>query len=123
MSHHPPAPAGTPAARPVPTRLGALHGSHRRPSEDHPGLPGVQEPQLHHPQEPAERPRPARAEEVLPARPQAHRAPRDPLTRSRAEPEGGSMALDPGLVGRSYPPSAVYEVGRGKIAEFAAALG
>jgi acyl dehydratase len=33
------------------------------------------------------------------------------------------MALDAGLVGRSYPPSAVYEVGRGKIAEFAAALG
>ena len=33
------------------------------------------------------------------------------------------MALDPGLVGRSYPPSAVYEVGREKIAEFAAALG
>jgi acyl dehydratase len=33
------------------------------------------------------------------------------------------MALDAGLVGRSYPPSAVYEVGREKIAEFAAALG
>jgi acyl dehydratase len=33
------------------------------------------------------------------------------------------MALDAGLVGRSYPPSAVYEVGRAKIAEFAAALG
>jgi acyl dehydratase len=33
------------------------------------------------------------------------------------------MALDPGLVGRSYPPSAFYEVGRAKIAEFAAALG
>jgi acyl dehydratase len=33
------------------------------------------------------------------------------------------MALEPGLVGRSYPPSAVYEVGREKIAEFAAALG
>jgi acyl dehydratase len=33
------------------------------------------------------------------------------------------MALDPGLVGRSYPPSPVYEVGRAKIAEFAAALG
>ena len=33
------------------------------------------------------------------------------------------MALDPGLVGRSYPPSAVYEVARAKIAEFAAALG
>jgi acyl dehydratase len=33
------------------------------------------------------------------------------------------MALDPELVGRSYPPSAVYEVGRAKIAEFATALG
>jgi acyl dehydratase len=33
------------------------------------------------------------------------------------------MALDPELVGRSYPPSAVYEVGRGKIAEFATAIG
>jgi acyl dehydratase len=33
------------------------------------------------------------------------------------------MTLDPGLVGRGYPPSAVYEVGRAKIAEFAAALG
>ena len=33
------------------------------------------------------------------------------------------MALDPGLVGRSYPPSAVYEVGPAKIAEFAAAIG
>src|SRR4051794_41790808 len=33
------------------------------------------------------------------------------------------MALDAGLVGRSYPPSVVYEVGREKIAEFATALG
>jgi acyl dehydratase len=33
------------------------------------------------------------------------------------------MALDRGLVGRSYPPSAVYEVGRAKIAEFATAIG
>ncbi len=33
------------------------------------------------------------------------------------------MALDRELVGRSYPPSAVYEVGRTKIAEFAAAVG
>ncbi|GAB3359674.1 FAS1-like dehydratase domain-containing protein [Modestobacter lapidis] len=33
------------------------------------------------------------------------------------------MTLDAGLVGRSYPPSAVYEVGREKLAEFAAALG
>ena len=33
------------------------------------------------------------------------------------------MALDRELVGRRYPPSAVYEVGRAKIAEFAAAIG
>ncbi len=33
------------------------------------------------------------------------------------------MALDRELVGRSYPPSAVYEVGRAKIAEFATAIG
>ena len=33
------------------------------------------------------------------------------------------MALDSALVGRSYPPSAVYEVGRQKIAEFADAIG
>ena len=33
------------------------------------------------------------------------------------------MALDRGLVGRSYPPSAVYEVGRAKVAEFATAIG
>jgi acyl dehydratase len=33
------------------------------------------------------------------------------------------VALDPVLVGRSYPPSAVYEVGRAKIAEFATAIG
>ncbi|GAB3310741.1 MaoC family dehydratase N-terminal domain-containing protein [Geodermatophilus aquaeductus] len=33
------------------------------------------------------------------------------------------MALDAGLVGRSYPPSAVYEVGREKIVEFATAVG
>ena len=33
------------------------------------------------------------------------------------------MTLDRALVGRSYPPSAVYEVGRAKIAEFAAAVG
>jgi len=33
------------------------------------------------------------------------------------------MALDRALVGRSYPPSAVYEVARAKIAEFAAAVG
>ncbi|NEK86277.1 MaoC family dehydratase [Blastococcus saxobsidens] len=33
------------------------------------------------------------------------------------------MTLDRELVGRSYPPSAVYEVARTKIAEFATAVG
>src|SRR5437763_15094039 len=33
------------------------------------------------------------------------------------------MALDAGLVGRSYPPSAAYEVGRAKSAECGTALG
>jgi acyl dehydratase len=33
------------------------------------------------------------------------------------------MALDPSFVGRSYPPSAAYEVGREKIREFAEAIG
>src|SRR3712207_8267978 len=57
------------------------------------------------PQEPAQRPRPARAEEVLPQGPQAHGPPRDPLTQRASEREGGSMALDPALVGRGYPRS------------------
>jgi acyl dehydratase len=33
------------------------------------------------------------------------------------------MALDPTFVGRSYPPTPVYQVGREKIREFAAAIG
>lgn len=33
------------------------------------------------------------------------------------------MALDQSLVGRSYPPTAPYEVGREKIREFAEAVG
>jgi acyl dehydratase len=33
------------------------------------------------------------------------------------------MGINPALAGRVYPPSAVYEVGREKIAEFAAAIG
>ncbi|MFB7595476.1 MaoC family dehydratase N-terminal domain-containing protein [Streptomyces sp. NPDC056160] len=33
------------------------------------------------------------------------------------------MALDPSFVGRSYPPTAPYEVGREKIREFARAVG
>jgi acyl dehydratase len=33
------------------------------------------------------------------------------------------MALDPSFVGRTYPPTPVYEVGREKIREFADAIG
>ncbi|MGO4428351.1 MaoC family dehydratase N-terminal domain-containing protein, partial [Streptomyces sp. MCAF7] len=33
------------------------------------------------------------------------------------------MALDQSFVGRSYPPTAPYEVGREKIREFAEAIG
>lgn len=33
------------------------------------------------------------------------------------------MALDQSFVGRSYPPTAPYEVGREKIREFAQAVG
>lgn len=33
------------------------------------------------------------------------------------------MPLDPSFIGRSYPPTPPYEVGREKIGEFAAALG
>src|SRR3954451_6099374 len=43
-------------------------------------MPGVQAPQLHHQEEPAQRPRPARDEEVLPQLRQAPAPPRDALT-------------------------------------------
>jgi acyl dehydratase len=33
------------------------------------------------------------------------------------------MGIDPSIAGREYPPAPVYEVGREKIAEFAAAIG
>jgi len=33
------------------------------------------------------------------------------------------MGVNPGIAGRAYPPARVYEVGREKIAEFAAAVG
>jgi hypothetical protein len=33
------------------------------------------------------------------------------------------MPLDPSFVGRSYPPTPSYQVGREKIREFAAAIG
>ena len=73
-----------------------------------------------------------RAEEVLPALRQAHRAPRDPLTRlarTRGRPISGRRpvvsghALDQSFVGRTYPPTEPYQVGREKIREFADAIG
>ena len=35
----------------------------------------------------------------------------------------GSMPLDPSFIGRTYPPTPPYEVGREKIREFATAIG
>src|SRR3954449_2855778 len=100
---------------------GCIRGCHRRTSEDHAGLHGLQAPQLHHQEEPAQRPRPARAQEVLPELPHAHRAPRDSLTaRCCRLPD---VPLDASLVGRAYPASAPYEVGREKVRELAEALG
>ena len=90
--------------------------SHRRPPEDHAGVRGVQGPQLHHQEEPAQRPRPARAEEVLPALRQAHRAPRDPLDagirwiapvrRPHADRRPGPTWSDARRFGSSPSPSA-----------------
>jgi acyl dehydratase len=37
--------------------------------------------------------------------------------------EGSPMGVNPDIAGRAYPPAPVYEVGREKIAEFAAAIG
>ncbi|CAA9387112.1 MAG: LSU ribosomal protein L33p @ LSU ribosomal protein L33p, zinc-dependent, partial [uncultured Nocardioides sp.] len=51
----------------------------RRSPQDHARVRRLQGAELHHQEEPPQRPRPHRAEEVLPALPHAHRAPRDPL--------------------------------------------
>jgi acyl dehydratase len=37
--------------------------------------------------------------------------------------EGSPMGVNPDIAGREYPPAPAYEVGREKIAEFAAAIG
>lgn len=55
------------------------------PPEDHACLHRVQGAQLHH-QEPSQRPRSPRAEEVLPEVPQPHLAPRGPLTHDDEPP-------------------------------------
>jgi acyl dehydratase len=72
----------------------------------------VQGAELHHQEEPPQRPGPVGSEEVLPALRPAHLAPGNPLT-----------GIDPAIAGRVYPPSDVYEVGREKIREFADAVG
>jgi hypothetical protein len=63
-----------------PSKEATRSGSHRCPTEDHDGLQRVQAPQLHHPQEPAQRPRSHGTEEVLPELPHPHCASRDALT-------------------------------------------
>src|SRR5262249_34318349 len=89
-------------------------GCHRCEAQDHPGLPGVQAPQLHHPQEPAERPGPARADEVLPGQPLPPAAPRTRLA---------AVAVNADYLGRTFPATEPYEVSRVKIADFAEAIG
>src|SRR5215467_12168772 len=100
--------------RSVSERKALPSGCHRREAQDHPGLPGVQAPQLHHQEEPAQRPGPARADEVLPELPLPPAAPRDPLT---------AVAVNTDYIGRTFPASEPYEVSRVKIAEFAVAIG
>src|SRR5262245_44069010 len=96
--------------RPALERKALPSGCHRREAQDHPGLPGVQAPQLHHQEEPAQRPGPARADEVLPELPLPPAAPRDPLT---------AVAVNTDYIGRTFPASEPYEVSRVKIAEIA----
>src|SRR5437660_51217 len=69
-------------------------GCHRCEAQDHPGLPGVQAPQLHHPQEPAERPGPPRVDEVLPELPLPPSASRDALA---------AVAVNTDYLGRTFP--------------------
>src|SRR4051794_23287538 len=78
----------------------------RYSSEDHHGVRGLQTPELHHEEEPAQRSRPHRAEEVLPELRQAHGPPRDPLVRG-AWP---SISLSSGASTR--PPSRTWSGGR-----------
>src|SRR5215470_1288505 len=89
----------------------------RHSSEDHHGVRGLQASQLHHQEEPAQRPGPHRAEEVLPELRQAHVPPRDALTGRRG------VATDPSYIGRRYTLPEPYLVGREKIREFADAIG
>src|SRR5207248_1931270 len=112
-------PPGTPG-RPLPgnpdrrKRKALPRGCHRCEAQDHPGLPGVQAPQLHHQEEPAQRPGPARADEVLPELPLPPAAPRDPLA---------TVGINTDYLGRTFPATEPYEVSRVKIADFAEAIG
>src|SRR5579875_2664273 len=65
--------------RTITVRRALRRGRDRHQAQDHTGLPGVQAPELHHQEEPAQRPGPAGADEVLPALPAPPAAPRDPL--------------------------------------------
>src|SRR6266566_5011545 len=89
-------------------------GCHRCEAQDHPGLPGVQAPQLHHQEEPAQRPGPDGTDEVLPELPLPPAAPRDTLA---------AVAVNTGYLGRTFPATEPYEVSRVKIADFAEAIG
>src|SRR2546430_6361289 len=51
----------------------------RQQTDHHAGLQRLQAAELRHPEEQGERPRPARAEEVLPVVSPPHRPPRDPV--------------------------------------------
>ena len=68
--------------------------------------------------------RPARS-----AAPAGQHRPSSPLGRAAfaclrgATWQDADMALDPSFIGRTYPPTPPYEVGREKIREFAAAIG
>ena len=55
-------------------------GCNRRTSEDHSRVRGVQAPELHHQEEPSERPRPPGDQEVLPELQDPPRAQGNPLT-------------------------------------------
>src|SRR5215470_10587894 len=121
MSPHSVGPGGRPPGTPGSNltwdrrnRKALPRGCHRCEAQDHPGLPGVQAPQLHHPQEPAERPGPARADEVLPELPLPPPPSRDALA---------PVAVNTDYLGRTFPATEPYEVSRVKIADFAEAIG
>ena len=77
------------------------------PAGDHAGLLRLQGAQLHDPEEPAQRPGPARNQEVLPALPQAHGAQRRQVgARSPARTRRGRTAASPCGTPRRAPTQA-----------------